>query len=598
MPFCNFTKGGLMKIVRLLHRLKQESTIQRKKKELNPWLWKLVAMMFLSEGVILCAPYPVKNFMDGLTNGKSSQFLIIVICAIGLIGLVELVFRSIGGYYRNGFSHRVYAMLMLSVQYQIGRLSQDWYKKEGAAGFQVVNQSVSEVKGLIDTLLYTMVPLILRIFATTIAFVFILPWFGWQAVIILGLYMLYSFWVERKLKPMRDDYRSELDNVHKSNSELYRLLPLHTSHGINQRQLDKFEVQVDEFVVNDDPRDLWWRIYHIAPEVILVGSRIVIYGFFLVQARKYTNPALILGSLALTLAWFERMASNFNQLVTFQGSVSKGVKSLETLVDFLYLQPSMVSQRNCLSVSLDLGEGIRFNSVEFKYPNSKDLVINNLDLHIRQGEMTAFIGPSGGGKTTLIQLLLGQTVPNSGEVRIGDTPTTQLHTESYLEKYVGVVLQRPSLPSGTVEEIIKHLKPDACLDEVIHAAKLAHADGFISKLPEGYKTNVVEGLTVSGGQQQRLALAMVLLKQPKLLVLDEATSNLDTESEREIQKALEDFRKSGGTVLVIAHRISTVRNADQIVVIKNGQVEEIGNHEDLLQKSTYYSSIQPRGEIK
>lgn len=587
-----------MKIVRLLSRLNREATIQRKKRELKPWLWKLVIMMFLSEGVILCAPYPVKSFMDGLTNGSSTRFLVIVMSVMGLIGLVELIFRSIGGYYRNGFSHRVYAMLVVAVQYQLGKLSQDWYKNEGAAGFQVVNQSVGEVKGLIDTLLYTMLPLVLRITATTIAFVVILPWFGWQAVIILGLYIVYSFWVEKKLKPMRDDYRNELDEVHKSNNELYRLLPLHTSHGINQRQLDKFEVQVGEFVVNDDPRDLIWRVYHIAPELILVGSRLAVYGFFLVQARKYANPALVLGSLALTLAWFERMASNFNQLITFQGSVAKGLKSLETLIDFLYLPKYVLEDKHSLQVSLDLGDGIKFSGVEYKYPNSGDLVIKDLDLHIRLGEMTALIGPSGGGKTTLIQLLLGHSVPNSGQVLIGNLPTTELNITKFREDCVGVVMQRPSLPSGTVEEIIKHLKQDASEEEVSRAAKMAHADGFISKLPLGYKTKVIEGLTVSGGQQQRLALAMVLLKQPKLLVLDEATSNLDTESEREIQRALEDYRLSGGTVLVIAHRISTVRKADRIVVIKDGQIEEMGDHDWLLKNSPYYSSIQPRGESK
>jgi ABC-type bacteriocin/lantibiotic exporter with double-glycine peptidase domain len=175
-----------MKIVRLLHRLKREPTVVRKKRKLGPWFKKLIMMMFLSEGVILSAPYPVKNFMDGVTTGSSTRFLIFVMCVLGLIAIAELVLRFFGGYYRNGFSHRVYATLLLAVQYQIGRLAQDWYKKEGEAGFQVINQSVSEVKGLIDTLLYTMVPLILRIAATTIAFVFIMPWFGWQAVISHG----------------------------------------------------------------------------------------------------------------------------------------------------------------------------------------------------------------------------------------------------------------------------------------------------------------------------------------------------------------------------------------------------------------------------
>lgn len=234
------------------------------------------------------------------------------------------------------------------------------------------------------------------------------------------------------------------------------------------------------------------------------------------------------------------------------------------------------------------GGEIVFDHVSFAYPDDHNRVLHDLCLTIHPGENLALVGESGGGKTTLSSLIPRFYDTTAGSVRIDGQDVKKLKLES-LRRNIGIVQQDVYLFSGTVAENIAYGRPGASLEEIHEAAKLAGADGFIRELTNGYETYVGErGIKLSGGQKQRIAIARVFLKNPPILLLDEATSALDNESEILIERSLEDLSE-GRTTLTIAHRLTTIQNADRIVVLGKEGIEEEGTHEALLaKKGTYY----------
>ena len=232
---------------------------------------------------------------------------------------------------------------------------------------------------------------------------------------------------------------------------------------------------------------------------------------------------------------------------------------------------------------------INVNNINFKYAGQKRLVFDNFSLTLEENRIYGLLGKNGTGKSTLINLLMGLYKIDDGRLLIDGTDLNEISRQSY-HSQIGVVLQETFLFSGTILDNIKFSKPDASIEEIIKAAKLANAHDFICRLPDGYNTYVGEkGHTLSGGERQRIAIARAILPDPRILILDEATASLDTESEFMIQKALERLT-SGKTTFAIAHRLSTLKNADRIMVIDGHSIAEIGTHQELLdRKGIYYN---------
>ena len=233
---------------------------------------------------------------------------------------------------------------------------------------------------------------------------------------------------------------------------------------------------------------------------------------------------------------------------------------------------------------------IEFQDVSYKYPSRDTQVLQDLSFKINPGEVAAFVGPSGSGKTTIIHLLLRFFDPISGRVEVDGHDMLDLSTTD-LRAHMGLVTQDTILFDDTVYGNITIGMPGASMDEVVDAAKAADAHAFITAMPQGYDTRLGErGIKLSGGQRQRLAIARAIIKKPKILLLDEATSNLDTASEQAVQGAIERIL-AGRTVIMVAHRLSTVKNADKIFVLKKGELAETGTHDQLLALGGVYKGL-------
>ena len=275
-------------------------------------------------------------------------------------------------------------------------------------------------------------------------------------------------------------------------------------------------------------------------------------------------------------------------MTNFTEQLQEGISGFERLVEIMSIKPTIIDKEDAVELNSVSGK-IEFKNVSFSY-KKEEVVLSDINLTINTGQTLALVGPSGAGKTTLCHLIPRFYEINSGEILI-DGINIQDITMYSLRKNIGLVQQDVFLFTGTIGENILYGKPDANEEEVIQAAIDANIDDFIQTLPDKYDTYVGEkGVMLSGGQKQRISLARAFLKNPPILILDEATSSLDAETEAIIQESLEKL-VIGRTVLVIAHRLSTIRNADQIIVLTNKGIIEKGTHEELLANDKLYSKL-------
>lgn len=305
--------------------------------------------------------------------------------------------------------------------------------------------------------------------------------------------------------------------------------------------------------------------------------------------RRVLDGSLSVGDLVSFLVYTLTVASAIGTFSGLYGQLQEALGSTQRIFELLDERNDLEQASGATRLPRIQGN-VRFDNVSFRYSDRDVEVLSGLDLDVRSGEVLAIVGPSGAGKTTLVQLLPRFYDPSGGSVSIDGHDVREVNLAD-LRSHMAAVPQEVQLFSGTITENLRVGDPKASADDLIEAATAANAHDFIASFPDGYETIVGErGVKLSGGQRQRIAIARALLKDPRILILDEATSSLDSESEALVQEALDGLMK-GRTTFVIAHRLSTVRNADRIIVLDGGSVVEQGTHEELIAAGGLYADL-------
>lgn len=390
-------------------------------------------------------------------------------------------------------------------------------------------------------------------------------------------------------KKMKEGFRESRKKVAELNSQVedsllgIRVVKSFTGETIEQ---EKFSKGNNGFLTIKSKVYKYMAGFHCTTSFFdgLMYILVVVVGAIFIIKGKLNASDLIVFLLYVT-----SLLNSIKKIVQFAEQFQRGMTGIERFTEIMETDPDITNQPKAKELS-DVKGNIKFDNVSFRYSENTDYVLKNLSFEVEKGKNIALVGPSGGGKTTICSLIPRFYEITEGNISIDGKNIKDILIAS-LRKNIGIVQQDVYLFSGNVKENIKYGKPDASDQEIIEAAKLAGAHDFIMSLPDGYDTYVGErGVKLSGGQKQRISIARVFLKNPPILILDEATSSLDNESEHIVQQSLERLAK-GRTTITIAHRLSTIINADKILVINDSNIIEEGSHTELMNKKGFYYNL-------
>lgn len=398
------------------------------------------------------------------------------------------------------------------------------------------------------------------------------------------LMIWFSLYYNRKMKSVFKLNREKIAGVNAITQDSLGGIRVVKSFANEAIEMDKFDEGNKAFVETKKSSYLIMGRYHSGNsffQSLLYLSAVLAGGFFI------TKGDMTLSELTVYILYINTFLNPVQKLVDFTEQLQKGMTGFERFLKIMNTKPEIEDKKGAKDMNQVQGE-ITFEKVSFGYDEEE--ILKEVDMKIEAGKTIALVGPSGSGKTTFCSLIPRFYEVTGGRILIDGKDIKHI-TQSSLRNAIGIVQQDVYLFGGNIKQNIAYGKPEATDEEIVEAAKKANIHDFIMSLPEGYDTFVGErGVRLSGGQKQRISIARVFLKNPPILILDEATSALDNESERFIQKSLDELAKDR-TTLVIAHRLSTIRNADEILVLTPNGIEEQGNHNELMDKSGIYADL-------
>ncbi|MEQ9373569.1 MAG: ABC transporter transmembrane domain-containing protein [Imperialibacter sp.] len=537
----------------------------------------LVLLLFTS-GILLSFPYVAGKLID-VASGKGSWLLNdITSIALALIGI--LLVQSIVSFFRVYFfatvSERTVADIRTHLYQKLIRLPITFYDSKRTG--ELISRITSDVTMIQDTFTVTLAELIRQTSILIIGLGLIFYTMPSLSVFMLATFpvlILAAMFFGRFIRKMSKKTQDALANASVVAEETLQSVHTVKAFTNEQYEIKRYRASMSA-VVKVALKTATYRAGFISFVIFALFGGIVgvmWYGATLVQ-----NGELTVGDLLSFVLYTTFIGGSIAGLGDLFGQIQKAIGASERILEILE-ETEEVESVEQESISIE-GE-IAYENVTFSYPTRKEMpVLKSISFHVPHGSKVALVGQSGAGKSTIIQLLMRFYQPDTGKILI-DGKDNQSYSISALRKHIGIVPQEVILFGGTILENIRYGKPDATEDEVVEAARQANALDFILSFPEQFDTIVGErGIKLSGGQRQRIAIARAILKNPSILILDEATSSLDAESERLVQDALEKLMKDR-TTIIIAHRLATIRKVDRIYVIGDGQITEEGTHDEL-----------------
>ncbi|MDB4345893.1 ABC transporter ATP-binding protein/permease [bacterium] len=387
----------------------------------------------------------------------------------------------------------------------------------------------------------------------------------------------------RRMSATANEYRKSIEGMSMHLNEMVTMIPLTRAHGLEAHQLRSVENGIHGVFDRGSKFDMLTELFRAISWVVMGVMQLLCLG---VSIYACFLGHITIGDVVMYNSFFITLSSSFANLLTFVPQLMQTRESLDSIIE-VFNSPSLEANEGKEPYQLINGE-FELRNVSFKYPDSSKHIIRDFNLHIKAGTSVAITGPSGGGKSTLLSLLLGFTHPTKGQIRLDGKDMAVMDLRTYRQQ-VGVVTQDPVLFSGTIAENVAYGNDSVSEAQLFGALEQANAREFIDELPEGVNTRLgVNGIKLSGGQTQRIAIARAIIRDPKILILDEATSALDVESELLIQKAMDNIMKDR-TTFIVAHRMSTLKNADLIAILDAGKLLELGRPDDLRRNHNFYS---------
>lgn len=531
--------------------------------------------------------YLMKVVMDRAVKLKNEQELLTLVLLVPTVFLFKLIAQYSQAYLMSYIGQKTVQTIREDLFIHLHDLSVEfyWRKRSGEIMSRVTNDLTQLQSALQFTPLYlirdtlTILIIVIALFCVNWHFTLIALLVGPMAGVVLGT-------LGKKMRKAVSRSQNTVGHIYHRFQESLEGMAIVKAFNYEQGAIDKFRKENDE---------LFSQTMRYLRATALSGPLMEFLGSMVVALMIYYGGHQMLSGQMTTGDFVAFMVAFFmgygplKNLAQANASVQMGIVSWNRVLQLLDEKPTVVEAANPRPVTRLEGR-ITFENISYKYPSGQVNTLENLSLDIKPGEAVAFVGPSGSGKTTIVNLLLRLFDPTQGRILYDGQDLRELNLRE-LRTHVGLVSQTTILFDDNVSRNIALGMPSATQEDIVEACKMADAHKFISEASYGYDTMLGErGVKLSGGQRQRLAIARALLKKPAVLILDEATSNLDTQSEKAVQEALERLL-GGRTVIMVAHRLSTIQNADRICVLNHGRIVEQGKHAELLALNGIYTRM-------
>lgn len=528
-----------------------------------------------------------QKIVDECFNGDGTvkTFLIYMGIVIAL-GLGAFVLNIVAAISDNNFTQRFSTSIRKEVFDKVQTLSVNYVTT--ASPGDIMNRAFTDTNQIQTFMRLVTVNLFKAVFLFIVSTVMLLQ-ANWQLALITMIPAPIALWVQQWFwsKYMKKLHKSLRIASDKENSYLHdsisglKVVKVFGTEARIAKQFSKYAKDVAELNVRTHIISTW--VGPLSSIILYIGQWLI----FFFGCKAIVGDTMTLGELMFFNTVIQKFYEPLNQLMVLPMQIANSMISIQRVYEILNQVPEISDQKD--SVEHKIEGNIEFENVSFGY-NSYDHVLNDINFKVQKGEMIGLVGRSGSGKSTLTNLVCRFYDVNEGSVKIDGVDIRNIQ-QSSLTSQIGVVLQENFLFAGPLYENIRYSKPDATYEEVIRAAKIANAHEFIINLPDGYDSWVAEGGgNFSGGEKQRIAIARAILCDPAILILDEATSALDVETEAQIQEALQRLIE-GRTTFAIAHRLSTLKNANRLFVMDKGKIVEMGTHDELLRKKGIYFSL-------